>query len=1323
MEHKSSFNKQLRKEITVRAVMNKEIKSLQENIDINIGEIYNVDMEIKRIKKLILKRKKKNRSYTDLSLRINKLNILKTDLKNKIEALKQIISHIEEGKNRVKSRIKQLKKKIKNLPVENPFDFTEYVEKQKEENEIDLGLFLELAEENKIIYNQVPINNLIEDMEKLKNGFFTNGYFTLGEEGEIDTNRFFKDSSELAKFIDKTLDKYDDHPSIYYTGNIYRYFKNFKRVNRSEHGRGANEFNNIQEYNGKNCYIPSGNGCFLKCINYIFNKDFNKEYFEFIKSYKRRTNVMPRCRIPEFCKRYKIDIGIYDLNNGRILPRTVKQKNICVYIHKNHYCVIWKKNRKDSLLNGVDEIDKNFKYIKNKINENNLKQRIRYRFPKYEPIDQLENVFVFDLETHNDQEFAEAYAAGLYDVNRLHDKWDRDLTPDELVMERKNVLIFDASNGNCVMNMLKYISENYDGDERTYIDKDGDEIISSYRLFLVAHNSSGFDSWVVLNSLIKDITELKIIKTARGLISLSFRCGFKIVNTCEVPQYVKFTCSKSHIKGSLEKIGREYNLQPELLKGEIDHSVINKNNFVELRHIWEAYLISDVLCLAFIYARHSMEMQKMTGFGIKDCLTEASLGWKCFGTYNKDREFYTFNDKYVRDFIRKSIKGGRVGAFNRYFESKQCEEILNTIKTHLKINDNEISNIIDKYLKYINTKRDEFKLEFENGEKDYRKINKKELDKFLEKKFGELQISKDLQKINKDDLLVSYDFNSLYPSAQIDKNSTWPKIETAYPFKKYMNNAICILFNSGKWNELNRSAFLTVKYHNPKDLIFQHLPIKEKIENPYKNNRLEEINRMRNGIIVDTLSSVDIVEIVKCGGVILDIYEGFFCHNLEFNPYTEFVTDMFQKRDMFKSQGKDLLQNLAKKIGLSVYGGNIRKDINEEYKCVTENWMRENFDDRVKEWFPLKNGNFIVKLEDDEGVDDYDKAKSINTMPSHFGSYILSHSKRLMNDVFREIDGFYSNNIYYGDTDSGYIHKKHWSTLVEKGFVGKSLGLGKNDYGDSGIFYAWFLAPKIKYCLVIDDFGIISAKRTFKGYSDEHRMIKLEKYISLAEGKTVSGRFSIDWTKTFEGIKIPHRKQDCSDCDNRKICSDCIIKPKENCFNCEMEKACEKCLDLISQKKTYSTEINMLKRKPPNDYYQMLPHYVGKYEPKKNNIDFESAKEILMKEDYKMVEKRRFERINDIMEYKSYIKYEDIPENKEIFIYGFKHVKTDKLDNYILIGCESDELFENDKLFKFWSNKFINTEIEKRDFQITGWPFMTLVRRNNFFKIQGIVCN
>ena len=42
-----------------------------------------------------------------------------------------------------------------------------------------------------------------------------------------------------------------------------------------------------------------------------------------------------------------------------------------------------------------------------------MKQRIRYRFPKNETIDQLENVLIFDLDTYNDQEFADAHVAGL----------------------------------------------------------------------------------------------------------------------------------------------------------------------------------------------------------------------------------------------------------------------------------------------------------------------------------------------------------------------------------------------------------------------------------------------------------------------------------------------------------------------------------------------------------------------------------------------------------------------------------------------------------------------------------------------------------------------------------------------------------------------------------------------------------------------------------------------------------------------------------------------------------------------------------------------
>ena len=59
---------------------------------------------------------------------------------------------------------------------------------------------------------------------------------------------------------------------------------------------------------------------------------------------------------------------------------------------------------------------------------------------------------------------------------------------------------------------------------------------------------------------------------------------------------------------------------------------------------------------------------------------EPGSSWKCFGTYKKFREFYTFNDNYVREYIRKSIKRGRVPGLNKYFESNQCGEILNIFR-------------------------------------------------------------------------------------------------------------------------------------------------------------------------------------------------------------------------------------------------------------------------------------------------------------------------------------------------------------------------------------------------------------------------------------------------------------------------------------------------------------------------------------------------------------------------------------------------------------------------------------------------------------------
>ena len=99
-----------------------------------------------------------------------------------------------------------------------------------------------------------------------------------------------------------------------------------------------------------------------------------------------------------------------------------------------------------------------------------------------------------------------------------------------------------------------------------------------------------------------------------------------------------------------------------------------------------------------------------------------------------------------------------------------------------------------------------------------------------------------------------------------------------------------------------------------------------------------------------------------------------------------------------------------------MYGGCIKRDIEESYNCVTQRWMKNENDDSVIERFPLKNGNIMVKTKDKEGADDKGVSKKVNSQPCQLGSYILSHSKRSMNDVILALDGFKINKIYYGDT-------------------------------------------------------------------------------------------------------------------------------------------------------------------------------------------------------------------------------------------------------------------------------------------------------------------
>ena len=80
--------------------------------------------------------------------------------------------------------------------------------------------------------------------------------------------------------------------------------------------------------------------------------------------------------------------------------------------------------------------------------------------------------------------------------------------------------------------------------------------------------------------------------------------------------------------------------------------------------------------------------------------------------------------------------------------------------------------------------------------------------------------------------------------------------------------------------------------------------------------------------------------------------------------------------------------------------------------------MITEYDDRVIEQFTLKNINIMVKIADHEGVDDNGYSEIMKGQPCRLGFVILSHSKRLMNDVIIALDGFKNYEIFYSDTDS-----------------------------------------------------------------------------------------------------------------------------------------------------------------------------------------------------------------------------------------------------------------------------------------------------------------
>ena len=87
------------------------------------------------------------------------------------------------------------------------------------------------------------------------------------------------------------------------------------------------------------------------------------------------------------------------------------------------------------------------------------------------------------------------------------------------------------------------------------------------------------------------------------------------------------------------------------------------------------------------------------------------------------------------------------------------------------------------------------------------------------------------------------------------------------------------------------------------------------------------------------------------------------------------------------------------------------------------------YDERVSEYWKSGYGKNIVELKGDDDLED--PVEKVNYMPLHLGAFVLSNSKRFMNNFIHATNFFLENDVNYGDTDSLFIENKHWKNYIK----------------------------------------------------------------------------------------------------------------------------------------------------------------------------------------------------------------------------------------------------------------------------------------------------
>ena len=168
--------------------------------------------------------------------------------------------------------------------------------------------------------------------------------------------------------------------------------------------------------------------------------------------------------------------------------------------------------------------------------------------------------------------------------------------------------------------------------------------------------------------------------------------------------------------------------------------------------------------------------------------------------------------------------------FDQHYKSEISDEVFNIISKELNVNGN-ICLLLEKYFKFLNKYERQCAKEVDSNYDPYRDFGQEEKIDYTNKKLNMLPIHKDLSKLDSNKIEIDYDASGLYPSAIWDEKSVYSKIETGFAFKPDMIDVYVEAFIIQTFNQDgDESAILKIKYYKPLNLVFQHLPVKEKFK-------------------------------------------------------------------------------------------------------------------------------------------------------------------------------------------------------------------------------------------------------------------------------------------------------------------------------------------------------------------------------------------------------------------------------------------------------------------------------------------------------------